>query len=296
MSEHKLCCVGYITKDRVITPQKAVDMPGGTAYYFAEAIRHLSTDGFQLVTAVEESQLPVVDDMRSKGIDVFSLPTRQSVCFENIYGDNLNDRRQRVTALPDPFTVEGLSAINADVVHLGSLLHDDFPLDVIRHLSSHSLLCADVQGFLREVRGQEVCHTDWDEKHEALKYIHTLKANEQEMEVVTGADDPHEAALTLADWGVREVLLTLGDKGSLIYTRGQFHDIPAYPTMKIVDATGCGDTYMAGYLYMRGRGADYDEAGRFAAAMCTIKLQGYGPFSGTEQAIRAIMSSHAPLL
>ncbi len=296
MSEYKLCCVGYITKDRVITPQKAVDMPGGTAYYFAEAIRHLSTDGFRLVTAVEEAQQPVVDDMRSKGIDVLCLPTRRSVCFENIYGANMNERRQRVTALPDPFTVEGLADIDADVVHLGSLLHDDFSLDVIRHLASRSLLCADVQGFLREVRGEEVCHTDWSEKLEALKYIHTLKANEQEMEVITGADDPHEAALILADWGVREVLLTLGDRGSLIYARGEFHDIPAYPTMTIADATGCGDTYMTGYLYMRGRGADYDEAGRFAAAMCTIKLQGYGPFCGTEQAIRAIMSSRAPLL
>ena len=50
---------------------------------------------------------------------------------------------------------------------------------------------------------------------------------------------------------MKEVLLTLGDKGSLIYAKGQFHEIPAYSALQIVDATGCGDTYMVGYLYMR---------------------------------------------
>lgn len=73
--------------------------------------------------------------------------------------------------------------------------------------------------------------------------------------------DPREAALKLANWGVKEVLLTLGSMGSVIYADGEFHEIPAYPPTEIVDATGCGDTYMAGYLYMRNKGASYKEAG-----------------------------------
>ena len=125
---------------------------------------------------------------------------------------------------------------------------------------------------------------------EALKHIHILKANETEMEVLTGCKEPHEAALLIADWGVKEVLLTLGDKGSLIYAKGQFHEIPAYSALQIVDATGCGDTYMVGYLYMRNKGASYREAGCFAAAMCTIKLQTHGPFCGTEAEIRRIIN------
>lgn len=99
----------------------------------------------------------------------------------------------------------------------------------------------------------------------------------------------HEAALLIADWGVKEVLLTLGDKGSLIYAQGEFHEIPAYPALQITDATGCGDTYMVGYLYMRDKGASYREAGCFAAAMCTIKLQSHGPFCGTEEAINNVI-------
>lgn len=39
-----LCCIGHITHDRVITPTMDVHMPGGTAYYFAKAIRNLAGD------------------------------------------------------------------------------------------------------------------------------------------------------------------------------------------------------------------------------------------------------------
>lgn len=294
MSAHNLCCIGYITQDKVVTPQNTIFMPGGTSFYFAHAVKHLNADDFLLVTAVAETDLGIVEDIRKEKIQVTSLPSTHSVCFENIYGENQNERTQRVTAKADPFTIEGLQDIEARIIHLGSLLADDFSLEVIKYLSGKGLLSVDVQGFLRKVEDEKVLPVDWPEKKKALKYIHTLKANEAEMEVLTGCTEPHEAALLIADWGVKEVLLTLGDKGSLIYAGGQFYDIPAYPTLKIVDATGCGDTYMVGYLYMRNKGASYQEAGCFAAAMCTIKLQSHGPFNGTEEQIRNIICFTLP--
>ena len=33
---HKLCCIGYITRDKIVTPDNTVYMPGGTAFYFAK--------------------------------------------------------------------------------------------------------------------------------------------------------------------------------------------------------------------------------------------------------------------
>ena len=109
------------------------------------------------------------------------------------------------------------------------------------------------------------------------------------MEVLTGSNDPRQSALMLADWGVKEVLLTLGSMGSIIYADGTFYDIPAYKPKAVVDATGCGDTYMAGYLYMRNKGASYQDAGCFAAAMCTIKLEASGPFRGSIADIEKII-------
>ena len=89
-----------------------------------------------------------------------------------------------------------------------------------------------------------------------------------------------------------EALLTLGSLGSLIYAEGTFHKIPAYPPHEVVDATGCGDTYVLGYLYMRNKGASYEEAGCFAAAMSTIKLEKSGPFSGTEEEVWHILKNN----
>lgn len=292
MKKNQLCCIGHITLDKIVTPKKTVHMPGGTAFYFAHGISHLDTTNFQLVTALAASEMEAVEDIRKKGIDVKVLPSTHSVYFENTYGENQNNRTQRVLAKADPFTVEGLQDVEAQIFHLGSLLADDFSLDVIKYLSTKGMLSVDAQGYLREVRGEKVFAVDWPEKQEALKYIHILKANELETEVLTGCKDPREAALKLADWGVKEVLLTLGSMGSVIYAEGQFHKIPAYPPTEVVDATGCGDTYMAGYLYMRNKGASYQEAGTFAAAMCTIKLEASGPFSGSEEEVREIIEKN----
>lgn len=288
MKKYDICCVGHITLDKIVTPKQTVYMPGGTSFYFAHGISCLNPSDFLLVTALAESEMKAVDDIRAKGVEVKVLPSRNSVYFENTYGENQNNRTQRVLAKADPFTVDGLKDVDAKIYHLGSLLADDFSLDVIKYLSTKGVVSVDAQGYLREVRGDKVFPVDWEEKREALKYITILKANEHESEVLTGETDPYKAARILADWGVKEVLLTLGSEGSLIYAGGEYHEIPAFEPDEVVDATGCGDTYMTGFLYMRNKGASYREAGTFAAAMCTIKLGASGPFSASEKEVERI--------
>ena len=73
--------------------------------------------------------------------------------------------------------------------------------------------------------------------------------------------------------------MTLGGGGSMVLAEGKFYDTPAYAPSKLVDATGCGDTYSAGYLYARAKGMGYAESSQFAAAMCTLKLEHTGPFA-----------------
>lgn len=285
-----ICCIGHITLDKIITPRHTAYMPGGTAFYVGHAMSHIGADDFLLVTALAPSEKKAVEDLRKEGVEVKVLPSHNSVYFENSYGENSNDRTQRVLAKADPFTIDGLKDVEAGIFHLGTLLADDFSLDVLKYLSGKGKVSIDAQGYLREVRGESVFPVDWTEKEEALKYVDILKANEKEMEVLTGLTDPREAALKLADMGVKEVVLTLGDRGSLIYADGVFHEIPAYPPADVVDATGCGDTYMAGYLYKRAQGCDIYESGCFAAAMCTIKLANSGPFRATPADIEAVIA------
>ena len=279
-----ICCIGHITLDKIITPKQTIYMPGGTSYYIYHVISHLNDwKNYKLVTSLAPSEYSSVDELMGKGLNVEIIPSKKTVYFENSYGINQNNRTQRVLAKADPFTVEKIQHIEAKIFHLGSLLSDDFSLDVIKYLSKKGILSVDAQGYLREVRGENVYPIDWCEKKEALKYVHILKVNEHEAKVLTGLDDYQAAARQLAEWGVKEVLLTLGSEGSIIYAENSFYYIPAYPPKEVVDATGCGDTYMLGYLYMRNKGVSYEEAGCFAAALSTVKLEKSGPFSGTEE-------------
>ena len=288
---HDLCCIGHITLDKIVTPKNTVHMAGGTAFYFSHAIKHFNDIDYTLITALAESEMKEVDRLRSEGIDVAVMPSKHSVYFENIYGENQDNRTQRVLAKADPFTIDYLKEVEAKIFHLGSLLADDFSLDVVKYMATKGFVSADSQGYLREVRDKNVYATDWIGKEEALKYIHFLKANELEMVALTGYSDVASAAKQLYDWGVKEVLITLGSLGSVIYDGDTFYKIPAYKPREVVDATGCGDTYMTGYLYQRAKGASIEEAGRFAAAMSTIKIEASGPFSGSKEDIIRCMET-----
>ena len=293
---YELCCIGHITLDKVTTPQKTVHMPGGTSYYVSQAIKNFENINYALVTSVGASERNVTDDIQALGINTTVLNSKQSVFFENIYDDNSDKRKQRVWAKADPFTIEQLHDIDAEIFHLGALLADDFSLDVIKFLSTKGLISVDSQGYLREVRNTHVHAVDWTEKPEALRYIHFLKANEHEMEVLTGYNDPRKAAKKLYEWGVKEVLLTFGSMGSLIYDGTTFYPIPAYIPHEIVDATGCGDTYMAGYLYKRAKGAPIKEAGNFAAALSTLKIEHSGPVNTNLEDISHVIENNKQFL
>ena len=291
MDRIELCCIGHITHDKVVTPKSVVHMAGGTAFYFSNALSRFDIR-YQLVTALAPADMPSVYDLRSKGIDVTVFPSAHTVFFENIYSDNQDNRTQRVIRQADAFTVTQLADSKADVYHLGPLLAGDIPLDLLRSLSEKGKVSVDAQGYLREVRGQNVFAIDWPEKQQALRYVHTLKVNEHEMAVLTGQSDVHKSAKILAEWGVKEVVITLGSMGSVIYAEKTFYKVPAYvPTTSVVDATGCGDTYMAGYLYQRIRGASIQAAGEFAAAMATLKIEGSGPFTGTREDVLELLAS-----
>jgi len=287
-----ILCIGHVTHDHIVTPATpdGVDCAGGTAYYVAWAMSRLpKTIDFGVITAVGQDLKHEIERLKQAGIDITDLGSPTSVFFENKYGENMNNRRQRVLSKAAPFTIDQLKDADAKMFHLGTLLVDDFSPEVVEYLASKGRICVDVQGYLREVREQKVYAVDWKDKLRVLRSTDVLKVNEHEIDVLTdGEKDLRRAARMINKWGVREVLITLGSYGSVIYTDDKFYEIPGFPPRKTIDATGCGDTYAAGYLYARSSGANPDEAGRLAAAMCTLKLEHTGPFDGTIEEVRRI--------
>jgi len=290
---YDICCIGHITSDKVVNPGAVMHMPGGTAYYFSCAISGLDVS-YLLITALAPAEMPYVDDLRDKGIKVNVQPSANTVYFENIYAQNQDERTQNVWAKADAFTMAQIQQENARIFHLGPLLADDISVELIKNIAAKGRISLDVQGYLRKVENNKVQPADWPDKKEALQYVDILKADVAELLALTGQRQVSDGAMLAADWGVKEVVVTNGSQGSLIYSGGIFYTIPAYRPQIIVDATGCGDTYMAGYLYKRSKGAGIQQAGEFAAAMAGLKTASPGPFTGIEEDVQQFLADSDP--
>jgi sugar/nucleoside kinase (ribokinase family) len=286
--KYDICTIGHITLDKVVTTQSVKHMPGGTSFYFSKALKSFDVN-YMLVTALALEENYILTGLREEGIEICALPSDHTVYFENIYSANQNHREQNVLHKASPFLASEMPEIDAQIFHLGPLLSDDIPVDLVKALAAKGAVSLDVQGYLRYVKDQKVLYHDWTDKTDVLANISILKANEFEMEVLTGTSDVYDSARYLADLGVKEVIITLGSNGSIIYKSSAFYEIPAFTPDQVIDATGCGDTYMAGYLWKKVRGASVQEAGEFAAAMATLKIQSSGPFSGDLAAVEEVM-------
>jgi adenosine kinase len=75
---------------------------------------------------------------------------------------------------------------------------------------------------------------------------------------------------------VDALIITLGSKGSKIYTRGECIDIPAANPKQVMDPTGCGDAYRAGLLYGLMNDFDWPVTGRIASLLGAIKIEHNG--------------------
>ena len=94
--------------------------------------------------------------------------------------------------------------------------------------------------------------------------IDILFANEDEIKSLYQTSDFDEAAqCTLADTDL--AALTRSAKGSLVISRGEKIEIPVEPVDEVVDATGAGDLYAAGFLYGVATGKDLATAGRLGS-------------------------------
>lgn len=77
-----ICCVGHITRDKIITPERTVYMAGGTSFYFSYAINKLPKDiSYQLLTKVGKEDMEEVNKMRAAGIDVEVYESKHTVFF-----------------------------------------------------------------------------------------------------------------------------------------------------------------------------------------------------------------------
>lgn len=290
-----VCVIGHVTKDIIKIKGRKKELPGGTAYYCSIALKNLGLN-VAVVTKINFRDSYLLDDLNKIGISIFLSKSPRTTVFENNYPGYLNRRDyriQKVRSIAVPFTVEDIPNISPKIFHIGSLTRGDIPLEVLKFLAERFVVSLDVQGFLREVKYNSVIMKDWGEKYEALCNVDIVKADEIEAKILTGEEDMEKAAKILSTLGPQEIIITLSSSGSLIYYRGRFFHIPSYPQERLVDPTGCGDTYMAGYLYKKLRGINstlnFSKIGKFCAAIASLKLKKYGPFQGNREDVECLL-------
>jgi sugar/nucleoside kinase (ribokinase family) len=117
--------------------------------------------------------------------------------------------------------------------------------------------------------------------------VDILFANEDEVLQLTGDSDLDQALATLSA-RIATLVVTRGAAGAIAIEEGRRIEIPAAPVDKVVDTTGAGDLFAAGFLAARCRGHGLErclEAGSLAAAE-VISLFGARPEADLKQLVR----------
>lgn len=289
---HDVRVIGHVTADRIETRHGFLQRAGGTALYFPLALARLGGDVAVLTRMAPEDEEALLAECREAGVEVLCRPSPKTTEFENRYLSADRERRmQRVGAVALPFVPADLEGLEARIFHLGPLTPDDVSVELIEAAAAQARVSLDVQGLVRRIVRGRVEPADWPDKRAGLARLAFLKADEHEARVLTGESDPRRAARRLADWGPEEVVVTRAARGAVVWAEGALWEVPAVPAADPVDPTGCGDTFMAGYLFSRLRGGAPFASARFGAAAATIKLRHVGPFDGSRAAVEALLDA-----
>jgi sugar/nucleoside kinase (ribokinase family) len=101
-----------------------------------------------------------------------------------------------------------------------------------------------------------------------------LFANEAEALSLFEVDSVEEATRALAGT-VRLAALTRSEKGSRVIAGGEVIEVPAVPTT-VIDTTGAGDAYAAGFLTAHARGLPLAECGRWGSVSAAEAISHFG--------------------
>ncbi|XP_057724858.1 ribokinase-like [Arachis stenosperma] len=114
---------------------------------------------------------------------------------------------------------------------------------------------------------------------ELLNCVDILSPNETELGRLTGMptesfEDIAQAAAKCHKWGVKQVLVKLGEKGSALFIEGEEPiQQPAIFAKKVLDTTGAGDTFTAAFAVALVEGKSKKECLKFAAAAASLCVQ-----------------------
>lgn len=110
------------------------------------------------------------------------------------------------------------------------------------------------------------------------KHVDLIATNDTELACLTGIENPYDAISFLDESKNKTIVCTLGKKGALIASNGHIKKIApqTIASSKIVDVTGAGDAFFAGFLYGFFMEKSIEEAGAIAQNIASEVIQKAG--------------------
>jgi len=279
--------IGNYTKDTIVSPAGESHVDGGGAHYAAVAGARLGLK-VAAVTLLASDDAYVVRKLEQAGVTVFARFTPASTCVLLEYPtSDVDVRNMYVTAVAGSIGPDLVEAVDSRAVVLGTSLRGEVGLETIEGMRRPGrMVAADLQGFVRVLRGTRVEHAPWPERDAVLALLDIVKVDAVEAQFLTGEADPLAACRELARMGPAEIVLT-HKNGVVVFNHGEIHEAAFYPE-RMNGRSGRGDTCLGTYVAMR-LSEPPAKAMLWAAALTSLKMEVLGPFMRTRADVEEVL-------
>ncbi len=274
-----MAIIGSISKDLVKRGGLSKEAVGGTVYYSGLTLNRLGVETF-VVTKLAKTDRGILEALHRAGIKVFERYGSNTTRCENVYTpEDIDKRIQFIQSFSEPISPGDIpeQIATCRIVHLGPLHKRDILGETVCYLKRKfdSLISLDVQGYLREVNSNgKVRLKPWKDKGEVLSAVDVLKADKEEMAVLSETDNIQDGLASITrQYDIPEIVLTCGTNGSVIYHHGKIFTVPCLRPSE-GDVTGAGDVFIASYLVARFKNKRGSQAAaRFASRITMEKIE-----------------------
>lgn len=280
MNSFDVCVIGQIVKDYnflSVKGKKFVTSPGGTAFYSTHAYHLLGLKTAVFTSFNKNDIFNLTPSFKNGKISIFNDKNATTTEFRNYYTKNrLNFRSQ--SAIFNNRPVSG-KLKKAKIYHFGPLILNDIDYKLYKAVKKlNGLKVLDIQGLIRSIIEKKIIEKRNVEVRKFLKNFNILKCDTKELHLIRNTADNNRIINYLFDLGLSEIIETKGFLGSTIYSKSEGKiDIPSFIPTKVVDSTGCGDTYTAIYCYARLKKYSIYHSGLLASAGSGMKTEKTGP-------------------
>jgi sugar/nucleoside kinase (ribokinase family) len=245
---------------------------GGAPFYAARALRALARPARIVTKLAEDDRSSLLPPLVALGVPVSWRAAASTTRFAFRYEGER--RLMTIEALGEPWTPDDARGWVAralgstEWVHVAPLAGGEFPAETMMELARGRRLLLDGQGLVRPARTGPL-ELSADAQPDLLRSVAVLKLSEEEALALVGSLD--QAALSRL--GVPEVVVTLASRGALVLAEGRLTPAPTRPIHELLDPTGAGDAFAAGYISARNAGQGPLAAARRANALAGALLE-----------------------